>query len=70
MSDKLKVITMYLPQYHRIIENDTWWGDGYTDWVAVKQAEKYFPEQTQPRVPLNNNYMICHNQVFCVGKPI
>lgn len=56
MSDKLKVITMYLPQYHRIIENDTWWGDGYTDWVAVKQAEKYFPEQTQPRVPLNNNY--------------
>ena len=56
MSTKLKVVTMYLPQYHRIPENDVWWGDGYTDWTAVKAAEKYFKEQNQPRVPLENNY--------------
>ena len=56
MSKKLKVITMYLPQYHRIPENDEWWGEGYTDWTAVKAGERYFESQNQPRVPLDHNY--------------
>ena len=47
---------MYLPQYHQIPENDEWWGKGYTDWVAVKSAEKYFDEQIQPRIPMDDNY--------------
>ena len=56
MSRKIKVVTMYLPQYYRTPENDKWWGDGYTDWTAVKNADKYFESQNQPRVPLDNNY--------------
>ncbi|SFT77135.1 hypothetical protein SAMN02910356_02041 [Selenomonas sp. GACV-9] len=52
----MKILAMYLPQYHRIKENDEWWGEGYTEWVAVKNAKKYFAQHNQPRIPLNNNY--------------
>ena len=51
-----KIIAMYLPQYHQIKENDEWWGEGYTDWAAVKKAKAQFDGHAQPRVPLNKNY--------------
>lgn len=51
-----KTVAMYLPQYHTVPENDKWWGKGFTDWVAVKQAESYYLGQKQPRHPLNGNY--------------
>lgn len=51
-----KIITFYLPQFHQIKENDDWWGKGYTEWVKVKKAKKYFNWQDQPKVPLDNNY--------------
>jgi len=52
----MKVISMYLPQFYRTKENDEWWGEGFTEWTTVRNAEKLVENQYQPRVPLNNNY--------------
>lgn len=52
----MKIISMYLPQFHRTKENDEWWGEGFTEWTAVKNAEKIYSDQYQPRIPFNHNY--------------
>lgn len=52
----MKIISMYLPQFHRTKENDEWWGDGFTEWSTVKRAERFSLSHYQPRVPLDSNY--------------
>ena len=52
----MRVIAMYLPQYHSFPENDEWWGKGYTEWTAVKRGKPLFKGHMQPRVPLGENY--------------
>lgn len=53
---KTKIFAMYLPQYHEIKENSLFWGEGFTDWVSVKNSKPLFEGHKQPRVPLNENY--------------
>lgn len=53
---KLRTLTMYLPQYHCIPENDKWWGKGFTEWTAVKSADPLFVNHHQPKIPLEGNY--------------
>lgn len=64
----MKILAMYLPQFHEIEENNRWWGQGYTEWTAVKNAQKYFPTHMQPRVPLNDNYYDLSDESGSVWK--
>lgn len=59
-----KIIANYLPQFHQIHENDLWWGDGYTDWVSVKNSKPLFDGHRQPRVPLDGYYDLSNKDVL------
>lgn len=52
----MKVYAFYLPQYHRVLSNDIWWGEGFTEWTSAKKAKPLYSNHYQPHEPLDDNY--------------
>ncbi len=52
----MKILAMYLPQFHKVKENDEWWGEGYTDWVSASNAVPLYEGHYQPHIPQNKYY--------------
>lgn len=58
-------LAYYLPQFHEIEENNSWWGNGFTEWAQLREAKTYFKQQKirKPIAPFGE-YSLLNPDVF------
>ncbi|WP_439937493.1 glycosyltransferase WbsX family protein [Nocardia sp. N13] len=50
MSERPDVFAFYLPQFYPIPHNDTWWGEGFTEWNTLLQAQRGYRAPREARL--------------------
>ncbi|MCC5450494.1 glycoside hydrolase family 99-like domain-containing protein [Rheinheimera sp. UJ51] len=54
--ERVKNIALYLPQFHKVKENDEWWGNNFTEWQSVTRAVPQYYGQYQPHLPVDTGF--------------